>query len=68
MDNNPQGYFTDMEYLRGVFKEYAAAPTLSKRLIVIHGVGKKDDKKGVKVKTACKVWIPAVSNNEKYGI
>jgi hypothetical protein len=38
-DNNLQSYFTDMEHLRGMFKEYVAASTLPKRIIVIHGVG-----------------------------
>lgn len=38
-DNNLQSYFTDMEHLRGMFKEYVAAPSLTKRIIVIHGVG-----------------------------
>ncbi len=38
-DSNLQSYFTDMEHLRGMFKEYAAAPSLTKRIIVIHGVG-----------------------------
>jgi len=38
-DNNLQSYFTDMEHLRGMFKEYVVAPSLPKRIIVIHGVG-----------------------------
>jgi tetratricopeptide (TPR) repeat protein/uncharacterized membrane protein len=38
-DNNLQSYFTDMEHLRGAFKKYVSAITLSKRLFVIHGVG-----------------------------
>jgi hypothetical protein len=32
-------FFTDVEYLRDLFKESVAAPTLPKRLLVIHGVG-----------------------------
>lgn len=32
-------FFTDVEHLRDLFKEYAAAPTLPKRMLVIHGVG-----------------------------
>lgn len=32
-------YFTDVEDLRELFKTLAAAPTLPKRLLVIHGVG-----------------------------
>jgi tetratricopeptide (TPR) repeat protein len=38
-DNNLQSYFTDMEHLRGMFKEYVATTSLPKRIIVIHGVG-----------------------------
>jgi tetratricopeptide (TPR) repeat protein len=38
-DNNLLDYFTDVEHLRGAFKEYVAAPVLPKRLMVIHGVG-----------------------------
>ena len=32
-------YFTDVEHLRDAFKASLAAPTLTKRLLVIHGVG-----------------------------
>ncbi len=32
-------FFTDVEYLRDAFKNAVAAPTLTKRLLVIHGVG-----------------------------
>ncbi len=38
----PQGveaYFTDVEELREAFKDAVAAPTLAKRLLMIHGVG-----------------------------
>jgi tetratricopeptide (TPR) repeat protein len=38
-DNNLQSYFTDMEHLRGLFKDYVSAQKLPKRLIVFHGVG-----------------------------
>jgi len=38
-DNNIQSYFTDMEHLRSMFKEYVVSPSLTKRIIVIHGVG-----------------------------
>src|SRR5438105_2723379 len=34
-----EAYFTDVEHLRAVFKALVAAPTLPKRMIVIHGVG-----------------------------
>jgi len=32
-------FFTDVEHLRDAFKNAVAAPTLMKRLLVIHGVG-----------------------------
>ena len=32
-------FFTDVDYLRDLFKAFVAAPTLPKRLLVIHGVG-----------------------------
>ena len=32
-------FFTDVEHLRDAFKHSVAAPTLPKRLLVIHGVG-----------------------------
>ena len=32
-------FFTDVEHLRDAFKNAVAAPTLTKRLLVIHGVG-----------------------------
>ena len=32
-------YFTDVEYLRDLFKHLVTAPTLTKRLLVIHGLG-----------------------------
>jgi len=32
-------FFTDVEHLRGAFKDAVAAPVLTKRLFVIHGVG-----------------------------
>jgi len=34
-----QTYFTDVEYLRKMFKQWLAAPELPKRMLVIHGVG-----------------------------
>src|SRR2546422_9214901 len=34
-----EAYFTDVEHLRDVFKMLVAAPTLPKRLLVVHGVG-----------------------------
>ena len=39
LDNNLLDYFTDVEHLRGMFKDYVAASSLPKRMIVIHGVG-----------------------------
>src|SRR5258706_7998746 len=38
-DNNLPDYFTDVEHLRSMFKEYVTTSSLPKRLIVIHGVG-----------------------------
>mgnify|MGYP001305425184 CR=1 FL=1 len=38
-DNDLQSYFTDMEHLRGMFKDFVSADKLPKRLIVFHGVG-----------------------------
>jgi len=35
--------------------------------LLIEVTGKKDDKKGLKVKTAREMWIPAVNNSGKYG-
>ena len=32
-------YFTDVEYLREIFKNLVTAARLTKRLLVIHGVG-----------------------------
>lgn len=34
-----EAYFTDVEHLRELFKTLVAAPALSKRLLIIHGVG-----------------------------
>jgi tetratricopeptide (TPR) repeat protein len=34
-----EAYFTDVEYLREIFKTLVAAPALPKRLLIIHGVG-----------------------------
>jgi hypothetical protein len=34
-----EAYFTDVEHLRELFKDMISAPTLPKRLLVIHGVG-----------------------------
>jgi tetratricopeptide (TPR) repeat protein len=38
-DNDLQSYFTNMEHLRGMFKDFVSAEKLPKRLIVFHGVG-----------------------------
>ncbi|ABQ88465.1 hypothetical protein [Roseiflexus sp. RS-1] len=38
-DRELQTYFTDVEHLRELFKQWLAAPTLPKRMLVIHGVG-----------------------------
>ncbi len=42
-------------------------PDRSKLNLLIEVTGKKDDKKGLKVKTARDMWIPAVNNSSKYG-
>lgn len=42
-------------------------PNKSKLNLLIEVTGKKDDKKGLKVKTAREMWIPAVNNSDKYG-
>jgi hypothetical protein len=39
LENDLLSYFTDVEYLQIVFKEYITSPKLPKRLLVIHGVG-----------------------------
>jgi tetratricopeptide (TPR) repeat protein len=38
-DRKLQNYFTDVEHLREMFRQWLAAPTLPKRMLVIHGVG-----------------------------
>ncbi len=38
-DNNLLDYFTDVEHLRGIFKDFVMASSLPKHLIAIHGVG-----------------------------
>ena len=38
-DKELQSYFTDVDYLRALFKQWLTAPTLPKRMLVIHGVG-----------------------------
>jgi tetratricopeptide (TPR) repeat protein len=38
-DRELQNYFTDVEHLREMFKQWMAAPALPKRMLVIHGVG-----------------------------
>ena len=42
-------------------------PDKSKLNLLIEVTGKKDDKKGLKVKTALEMWIPAVNNTDKFG-
>ena len=39
LDQDLQSYFTDVEHLRDIYKSLVAAQTLTKRLLVIHGVG-----------------------------
>lgn len=38
-DKELQSYFTDVEHLREMFKQWLAASSLPKRLLIIHGVG-----------------------------
>lgn len=38
-DNQLLSYFTNVEYLRGAFGEWIVASTLTRRILVIHGVG-----------------------------
>jgi hypothetical protein len=38
-DRELQSYFTDVDYLRELFKRWLAAPALPRRMLVIHGVG-----------------------------
>jgi tetratricopeptide (TPR) repeat protein len=38
-DRELQNYFTDVDQLRELFKQWLAAPALPKRMLVIHGVG-----------------------------
>ncbi|MEM1552998.1 MAG: tetratricopeptide repeat protein [Candidatus Bathyarchaeia archaeon] len=38
-DKELQSYFTDVEYLYELFKQWLTAPELPKRMLIIHGVG-----------------------------
>ncbi len=38
-NSNIQNYFTNMEHLRNMFKDFVSAEKLPKRLMVLHGVG-----------------------------
>jgi len=38
-DRELQSYFTDVEHLREMFRQWLAAPALPKRLFIVHGVG-----------------------------
>jgi tetratricopeptide (TPR) repeat protein len=38
-DRELQNYFTDVEHLREMFRQWMAVPALPKRMLVIHGVG-----------------------------
>jgi len=38
-DRELQNYFTDVDHLREMFKQWLAAPALPKRLLIVHGVG-----------------------------
>ncbi len=71
--NQNLGFSIPYEY-QGVSRQYIPDfvvvleyPDKSKLNLLIEVTGKKDDKKGLKVKTAREMWIPAVNNSDKYG-
>lgn len=71
--NQNLGFTIPYEY-QGVSRQYIPdfvvvleTPDKSKLNLLIEVTGKKDDKKGLKVKTAREMWIPAVNNSGKYG-
>jgi type III restriction enzyme len=71
--NQNLGFTIPYEY-QGVSRHYfpdfivvLETPDKSKLNLLIEVTGKKDDKKGLKVKTAREMWIPAVNNSGKYG-
>ena len=71
--NQNLGFSIPYEY-QGVGRQYIPDfvvmlefPDKSKINLLIEVTGKKDDKKGLKVKTAREMWVPAVNNSAKYG-
>jgi type III restriction enzyme len=71
--NQNLGFAIPYEY-QGVSRQYIPDfiavleyPDKSKLNLLIEVTGKKDDKKGLKVKTAREMWVPAVNNSSKYG-
>lgn len=71
--NQNLGFSIPYEY-QGISRQYIPdfvvvleTPDKSKLNLLIEVTGKKDDKKGLKVKTAREMWIPAVNNSGKYG-
>ena len=72
--NQNLGFSIPYEY-QGVSRQYIPDfvsvleyPDKSELNLLIEVTGKKDDKKGLKVKTAREMWVPAVNNSDKYGI
>ncbi len=57
-DRELQTYFTDVEHLRELFKQWLAAPTLPKRMLVIHGVG------GVGKSSLLRMFPPALQEQQ----
>lgn len=71
--NQNLGFTIPYEY-QGVNRQYTPDfiavleyPDKSKLNLLIEVTGQKDDKKGLKIKTAREMWIPAVNNSSKYG-
>lgn len=71
--NHNLGFTIPYEY-QGISKHYTPDfiarveyPDKSILNLIIEVTGKKDDKKGLKVKTAREMWIPAVNNSGKFG-
>ena len=71
--NQNLGFTIPYEY-QGIGRQYITdfiavleRPDQTKLNLLIEVTGKKDDKKGLKVKTTREMWIPAVNNSGKYG-
>jgi type III restriction enzyme len=71
--NQTLGFYIPYEHA-GVARQYVpdfiatlSAPDGSIVNLIIEVTGKKDDKKGLKTRTARELWVPAVNNDGKYG-